>query len=90
MVFAEAALKYFNKIKINSELNEVKFLFNDGIIEPNSDKTLSELRIRSHDLIDVIGVKKSVCGAGGSIQNILENKNTPNNLLSKKNEINSS
>ena len=28
MVFAEAALKYFNKIKINSELNEVKFLFN--------------------------------------------------------------
>ena len=89
MVFAEAALKYFNKIKINSELNEVKFFFNDGIIEPNSDKTLAELGIRSHDIIDVI-IPKKICGEVGSIQNILENKNTPNNLLSKKNEINSS
>ena len=62
MMFAEVALKYFNKMGINEATDQPKFLFNSKELKIDSYKSLAELGIRNMSRIEVV-VGKDIIGA---------------------------
>ena len=61
MLFAELALKYFQKTGM-SQNDEPQFLFNSSSIPCTSCKSLDELKIRDGAKIDVV-IGKTIIGA---------------------------
>ncbi len=61
MMFAELALKYYQKTGITNE-DQPQFIFNSQSIPGDSFRTLNELNIRDGARIDVV-IGKNVIGA---------------------------
>ena len=61
MMFAEVAMKYFNKMGI-TQTDQPKFLFNSKELKTDSYKSLAELGIRNMSRIEVV-IGKDVIGA---------------------------
>ncbi len=62
MMFAEVAMKYFNKMGINQATDNPKFLFNSKELRTDSYKSLAELGIRNMSRVEVV-IGKDVIGA---------------------------
>ena len=61
MMFAELALKYYQKTGITNE-DQPQFIFNSQSIPTDSCRTLDDLKIRDGARIDVV-IGKNVIGA---------------------------
>ena len=62
MMWAELALKYTQKVGINVERDQPKFIFNSAELVIDSCKELSELGIRDSSRIEVV-LGKDIIGA---------------------------
>lgn len=62
MMFAEVAMKYFNKMGIDQTKDQPKFIFNSKELKTDSYKSLAELGIRNMSRIEVV-IGKDVIGA---------------------------
>ena len=62
MMFAELALKYIQKVGINQQNDQPKFIFNSANLVTDTCKTLEELKIRDGARIEVV-LGKDIIGA---------------------------
>ena len=61
-MFAELALKYIQKVGINQQTDQPKFIFNSAELVTDSFKSLEDLRIRDGARIEVV-LGKDIIGA---------------------------
>ena len=54
MMFAELVLKYIQKVGINMQTDQPKFIFNSAELFTDSYKTLEQLKIRDGARIEVV------------------------------------